>query len=72
MKPVIAESVYHRLQNLTDPLSVYLNENLSKANVVKDYDVEKKKSADIFKIYWKKAINKKLYKQLKEFFIKNY
>ena len=41
MKPVIAESVYNRLQNLAHPLAAHLNENLSKAKVVKDHSVEK-------------------------------
>ncbi len=41
MKPVIAESVYNKLQNQTHPLANYLTEKLSKAKIVKDDAVDK-------------------------------
>lgn len=40
MKPVIAESVYKTLQGLSHPLKPYLNENLSRAQVVNDQQLE--------------------------------
>ena len=36
MRPLIAETVYKNLTQLTHPLVNYLNENLSKANVIPD------------------------------------
>lgn len=37
-----------------------------------DYDLNKKKSADIFKIYWTKSIKNKKYVALKKKFINVY
>lgn len=41
MKPVIAESVYNRIQRQAHPLTNHLSEKLSKAIIVKDDAVNK-------------------------------